>query len=122
MTAVEGRSVAARFASVMAAGLGLFLIVGGEQRVSGPSYFTIENYGGPYVWGGAFLVAGAVMILATRRRARMLRWSYWISGVAYVFLAGAAAYAAYKVPTAGITGIWTYSMLAIVHAYLGEKT
>ena len=121
MTTV-GRTVPARFASVMAAGLGLFLILGGEQRVSGPSYFTIANYGGPYAWGGAFLVAGAVMIFATTRRTRMLRWSYWISGVAYLFLAGAAAYSAYKIPTAGITGIWTYTVLSVVHAYLGEKT
>jgi len=44
-------------------GMGLLLLAGGQQRMSGPAYYTLTTWAPWWVWGGTMLLLGVYSLI-----------------------------------------------------------
>jgi len=102
-------------ASVLALLLGMVLLIGGPDRISGPSYTTVVATGGEFVWGVGFLVLALIFWICSK----VLQWglfqAYMTAATAYLLFAVAFIDAARSIDSAGLTGIVVYGWVAWVH-------
>lgn len=101
---------------VLALGLGAILILGGQRRVSGPSYTVVHDIGGPYGWGIAFVLLGVLMLIGGGARwPRTTPMAYRLAAAGYFLFAWACVGAAIESDVAGLTGIVTYTWVSWLH-------
>lgn len=124
MTPVRRAYIPPFQASILALLLGVVLLIGGPDRISGPSYTTVVATGGEVVWGVGFLVLSLIFWVCSK----IIHWglfqAYMTAATAYLLLAVALADAARSLDTAGLTGVVVYGWVAWVHvlaaASIGE--
>ncbi|RPA65824.1 hypothetical protein EF294_03550 [Gordonia oryzae] len=102
----------ARWLSVLLLGLAAVLILGGQQRVSGPSYKFVHDLGGSDVWGLLFFAGAFAVAIASLKWPRALKWALRLAAVSFLLFALAGIGAAIASPIAGLTGIVVYLWLA----------
>ena len=108
----------------LAFGLGAAVLVGREERFSGPSFTTpralVEWSGVPaYIgWAGLFIVYGILLVfsLGRDRAVHVLRFGI----VVYCFLALSFLGSVAVDPKASITGVVAYFSFAMAHLFLSD--
>lgn len=66
--------------------IGVLLIVGGRDRTRGPAWHTLNDAGGPLLWGTLALVVGVGLALAGLAGRAGLVWALRVTAVLYVLL------------------------------------
>lgn len=110
----------AALAAAMTFNLGLVLMVGGPGRVGASAYWGIATYGGPIVWGAAFVAASAITGLCIWRWHRALRWALLLQALPYAAISASFAVAAVKYPDANLTATPIYGWICVFHAALSD--
>lgn len=106
-------------AAWLAGPLGAVMLLGGPERVGGPSYTTVRDTGGEVVWGIGFLILSVALLVAYRWTHRLLFHAYMAAATGYGLFVLAFISAAYVMPTAGLTGIVVYGWVAWMHVLAG---
>lgn len=111
----------ARWSAALFLALAAVLAIGGQQRVSGPSYKFVHDLGGAYIWGALFIAVGLLIGVASLRWHRLLPWALRCGAVAFLLFAIAGVGAAFASPIAGLTGIVAYTWLACWHIWVATN-
>lgn len=110
----------AALAAGMAFTLGVVLFTGGPRRVSGSAYHGILTYGGPMLWGAAFIACSIITWACVWRFNQMLGWAMLLQALPFAGIATMFAISAIQYPDANITAAPIYSWIMIMHACLAD--
>jgi hypothetical protein len=110
----------AALAAAMSAVLGVVLIAGGDARVSASAYSAMRSYGGPELWGAAFVTAAAVTWLCAWRYKHLLGWAVLLQALPFAGIAAMFTIAAVQYPDANITAAPIYACIMVMHACLAD--
>ncbi|KQU33576.1 hypothetical protein [Rhodococcus sp. Leaf233] len=102
-------------AAVLAFFLGTAFIIGGPDRIAGPSYATLRQFGGEIIWGIGFLMVAVILLAASKFSARILFHAYMAAATGYALFALAVLDAARQLEQGGLTGIVVYTWVAWIH-------
>ncbi|OZE77235.1 hypothetical protein CH305_18540 [Rhodococcus sp. 15-649-2-2] len=102
-------------AAVLAFFLGTAFIIGGPERIAGPSYATLRQFGGEIIWGIGFLMVAVILLAASKFSARVLFHAYMAAATGYALFALAVLDAARQLETGGLTGIVVYTWVSWIH-------
>lgn len=99
--------------AVFLAGMGVVIVFGGPERLTGRGYMVALTLFPYWVWGGWMVASGAV--LGVGAAVRSMRWrvaGYFMGTVWCLFFACSVAASALRDPLAGLTGIVAYTFIA----------
>lgn len=96
--------------------LGAALLAGSAERMQGPSFAFVRDFGGAASWGSAFALVGAAILLGAQAGRRTLAAVCMAGAIAHAFFAAQFVVAALDEPTAALTGPPTYLIVAWWHA------
>lgn len=107
-------------AAAMTFNLGLVLILGGSDRISANAYRVIYDYGGPFVYGGAFVGTAIVTALCSWKVRQLLSWALLAQAIPYVAFSISFAIASLHFSSANLTAAPIYGWIAVMHAVLSK--
>ncbi|MDF3280937.1 hypothetical protein [Gordonia sp. N1V] len=105
----------------LASGLGIVILLGGEQRFSTPSLHILDEYGHSIGWGLGFLALALLFMIASTTWPWLLSLAYRTAAVAYVMFAIGLVAAAATSPFASLTGIVVFLWIAWLHITAGTR-
>lgn len=91
------------------------LIVGGRQRTVAPAWKTLNENGGPQLWGIVFAVIAASLIVALFLSGRMMMLALWLAATPYGLLGWWFFASALTEPSASFIGAILCFRAAIMH-------
>lgn len=107
-------------AAAMTANLGLALLLGGSGRVGATAYRIIYDYGGPIVYGSAFMCTAIVTVLCAWKVRRALSWALLAQALPYAAFSASFAVAAFRFDDANLTAAPIYGWITVMHAVLSK--
>lgn len=113
-------SIAVLLDAVWITSLGLVILLGGERRLSGPSFVSLvaeaDMLGfSPVLWGLPAITSGLMLIAGVLLNHPLLRCAAYLFGTgASANLAIAGAFAVQRQPQAALTGIVTYAFTSLL--------
>lgn len=105
-------------AAAMTFNLGVVLLLGGPVRVAASAYRIIYDYGGPFVYGSAFVGTAIITALCAWKAKRFLSLALLMQAVPYAAFSISFAMAAFRYSDANLTAAPIYAWIAIMHAVL----
>lgn len=113
-----------RFWAALAAGMtlhiGVVLALGGPRRVSAHAYEPIAQYGGPVVWGAAFMVTGVFTVVCVGWWHRMLRWALLTQAIPYAATSVSFAVTSAEYPDVILIASPMFAWVTIMHGFLSD--
>lgn len=100
--------------------LGCALLVGGPDRISGPSFTAMRELGGHIPWGLAFVLVGVLLASGATLSRRAMFIILSVAGATHFFLMLCLASAVPLTDSAALTGIPTYLAVAFWHVSQAE--
>lgn len=100
---------------------GIFIIIGGSERWSGPGFATaLQLPGAPPSWGAILLLCGVSAIVGSFRcKPILVAVSHFCGAGWSVFFAFTFVLTALQNEKAATTGIWAYSLIAFMYVIVG---
>lgn len=96
--------------------IGLALILGGRERTVAVAWRTLNDSGGPLLWGSVFIAMAGVLIVATFISHRAMMVALWGAAVPYALLGyWFLDVAAFHEPSASFVGGLLCARAAIMH-------
>lgn len=71
---------------VTAVAIATALIAGGYQRTAAAAWGTLNNSGGPVLWGAVFAAVAAVLLIATLISGRAMMCALWLAAILYALM------------------------------------
>jgi hypothetical protein len=105
---------------VTAVVVGLALVLGGRQRTVAVAWRTLNESGGPVLWGSVFLACAILLIAATFFSRRVLWLTLWVAAVPYALIGSGFLFGALTEPTASFLGALLCFRTAFMHLSRAE--
>lgn len=107
-------------AAGMACTLGSVLMVSSSARISASAYSSIVMYGGPRLWGSAFIAAAIFTWVCAWKCRRLLDRALLLQSLPFAGIALLFAVAAVRYSDANLTAAPVYAWIMILHACLAD--
>lgn len=96
------------------------LLLGGRERTVAPVWRTLNDNGGPELWGTVFAGVATLLILATFLSGRAMMFALWASAVPYALVGWWFLSVALIEPTASFIGVVYSFRAAATHMFRAE--
>jgi hypothetical protein len=96
------------------------LILGGRARTVAVAWQTLNESGGPVVWGAVFACVAGLLVAATFVSGRAMMAALWVTAVPYALIGSWFLHGALTEPSASFLGTILCFRAAIMHLSRGD--